>query len=70
MQKIFNLSGFLTEKVNPKSARIDTFTTEQIIRLINEEDGTIHLAVNKAIPQIVQAADIVISQRDPSGKYI
>lgn len=70
MQKILNLSGFLTEKVNPKSNRIDTFTTEQIIRLINEEDGTIHLAVNKAIPQIVQAADIVISQRDPSGKYI
>ncbi|MFA4838692.1 MAG: N-acetylmuramic acid 6-phosphate etherase [Candidatus Neomarinimicrobiota bacterium] len=68
MQKILNRSGILTEKVNPKSEMIDTLSTDRIIRLINEEDGTIHLAIQKAIPQIVQATEIVTRAFKTGGR--
>ncbi|PIS31177.1 MAG: N-acetylmuramic acid 6-phosphate etherase [Candidatus Marinimicrobia bacterium CG08_land_8_20_14_0_20_45_22] len=68
MQKILNRSEILTEKINPKSEMIDTFSTEQIIRLINEEDGTVYLAVQKAIPQIVQATEIVSKAFKTGGR--
>ncbi len=52
-------SNILTEKMHPKSAKIDTMSTEEIIRLMNEEDATVPGAVRQAIPKITQAADIV-----------
>lgn len=61
MSKIINRSNILTEKINPKSERIDTMSTAEIIRLINEEDATIHLAVQKVIPEIARATDIVVA---------
>ena len=60
MVKIINRSNILTEKINPKSDRIDAMSTEEIIHLINEEDATVHLAVEKVISKIAQAADIVV----------
>ncbi len=61
MVKIINRSNILTEKINPKSEMIDAMGTEEIIRLINEEDGTVHLAVRKAIPEITKAVDYVVA---------
>lgn len=61
MVKIINRSNILTEKINPKSEMIDAMGTEEIIRLINEEDGTVHLAVRKAIPEITKAVDLVVA---------
>lgn len=68
MEKILNRSNILTEKINPKSARIDAMSTEEIIRLINEEDGTVHKAVAKAIPDIVRATDIVVNAFKHGGR--
>jgi len=72
MGKVQNRAHILTEKINPKSKFIDTYTTERIIRLINEEDGTIHQAVARAIPQISAATDIVIESFKKGGhlRYI
>ncbi|MBL7067047.1 MAG: N-acetylmuramic acid 6-phosphate etherase [Candidatus Marinimicrobia bacterium] len=60
MVKIINRSNILTEKINPKSEMIDAMGTEEIIRLINEEDGTVHLAVREVIPEITKAVDLVV----------
>lgn len=68
MLDIKNRSNILTEKVNPKSANIDTLSTEEIIRLMNEEDGTVHLAVREAIPQIVKATEIVVDTFKKGGR--
>jgi N-acetylmuramic acid 6-phosphate etherase len=68
MMEIKNRSNILTEKVNPKSAKIDTLSTEEIIRLINEEDGTVHLAVREAIPQIVKATEVVVDTFRKGGR--
>lgn len=72
MANFLNRAHILTEKINPKSKFIDTYTSEQIIRLINEEDSTVHTAVAKAIPQISAAADIVIDVFKKGGhlRYI
>ncbi len=61
MEKILNRSNILTEKINPKSEMIDAMSTEEIIRLINEEDGSVHLTVRKAIPEITKAVDYVVA---------
>jgi N-acetylmuramic acid 6-phosphate etherase len=68
MVEIQNRAHILTEKINPKSQMIDTLSTEQIIRLINQEDGTIHLAVRKAIPQITAATELVIHAFKNGGR--
>jgi len=72
MEKLLNRSNILTEKINPKSTLIDTLSTKDIIELMNEEDGTVHLAVKKAIPQISAAADIVYKSFKNGGhlRYI
>ncbi len=68
MVKIINRSNILTEKINPKSNLIDTMTPEQIIRLINEEDRTIPLAVERAIPEISRATEFVIEAFRNGGR--
>ncbi len=59
MVKIIDRSNILTEKINPRSHMIDTMSSEEIIRLMNEEDATVHETVRKAIPEITKAADMV-----------
>lgn len=68
MVRIQNRAHILTEKINPKSQMIDTLSTAQIIRLINEEDATIPLAVREAIPQITAATEIVITAIKNGGR--
>ena len=61
-------SHILTEKKNPKSAKIDTMSTMDIVKLINEEDATIHEAVAKALPEIAEAVDIVYEAFKNGGR--
>ncbi|MBO8152192.1 MAG: N-acetylmuramic acid 6-phosphate etherase [Candidatus Marinimicrobia bacterium] len=68
MEVIRDRSHILTEKENPKSANLDVMSTEEIVRLMNEEDGTVHLAVRKAIPQIVEAIEIVFNTLKNGGR--
>ena len=46
-----------TEKINKKSLHIDEMTTIDILKLINEEDQKVALAVNKSLNQIEKAID-------------
>jgi len=59
MGKIQDRSNILTEKKNLKSLKIDTMSTSEIVKLMNEEDATVAKAVRKVIPEITKAADIV-----------
>lgn len=61
-------SFILTEKRNPKSEKIDTMSTMEILNLINEEDATVHLAVRKALPEIAQAVEIVYEAFKNGGR--
>ena len=43
-----------TEKRNPKTMNIDKMSTEEIVRVINDEDKTVASAVEGAILQITK----------------
>jgi N-acetylmuramic acid 6-phosphate etherase len=68
MDQLKDRSNILTEKRNLKSAKIDTLSTEEIIRLMNDEDFAVHEAVKAAIPEITKAADIVYQAFKSGGR--
>lgn len=61
-----NLSQLLTEQPNPASERIDTLSTEEMLRVINVEDHRVAEAVAKELPRIALAVD-AISERLRNG---
>lgn len=48
-----------TEKINPNTINIDLENSLGIVKLINDEDIKVALAVQEALPQIAQAVDII-----------
>ncbi|MDF2650705.1 MAG: murQ, partial [Paenibacillus sp.] len=53
------LSRLTTEEINEKTLIIDECTTEQMLRLMNEQDAEVPAAVGAEIPQIMKAVDIL-----------
>lgn len=53
------LARLTTEEINEKTKMIDECTTEQMLRMMNEQDATVPAAVAAEIPQIVKAVDIL-----------
>lgn len=59
-----------TEKRNPQTMNIDRMSTEEIVRVINQEDKLVAEAVEKAIPQIVKLVDVIVSTFENKGRMI
>ncbi|MDX2141302.1 MAG: N-acetylmuramic acid 6-phosphate etherase [Chloroflexota bacterium] len=57
-----------TEEQNPNSAAIDQMDTLGIVRVINAEDQTVALAVERALPQIAQAVDLIVERLRGGGR--
>lgn len=57
-----------TEEKNPRSKDLDILSTEQILRLMNEEDLAVIEAVRPAIPTIAMAVNEAIKVIRDSGK--
>ena len=51
--------NILTEKNNRKTNDIDFMTTAEIVKVINEEDKKVAIAVEKALPDIEKAIDVI-----------
>ncbi len=49
----------LTERTNPNTLGIDLMDGEEIARMINNEDKKVALAVEKVIPQIGEAVEVI-----------
>jgi N-acetylmuramic acid 6-phosphate etherase len=64
------LAGLVTESRNPNSYDVDIMSTEEIVRLINKEDHLVSKAVEKEIPYIVQAVDIIAEAFRKGGRLI
>jgi N-acetylmuramic acid 6-phosphate etherase len=60
----------LTENRNPKSRNIDQLPTLDILRIMNEEDAIVPLALREALPQIAQAVDVMVEQIRADGRII
>ena len=62
------LKDLLTEQRNPASANIDRLPTAELLRVINREDQTVALAVEKEIPRIAQAVDGIVERFSRGGR--
>lgn len=58
----------VTEQRNPHSYKIDTKSTEEILRIINSEDKTVPLAVEKAIPELTRLVDRLVDCFKTGGR--
>ena len=57
MEKI--LEGKTTETRNLKSMKMDSMSVREVLTLINEEDKRVPESVQKVIPEIEKAVDLV-----------
>jgi N-acetylmuramic acid 6-phosphate etherase len=58
----------LTEQENPRTAQIGSLPTEEILRLMNEEDGAVPLAVAQVLPEVTKAVDEVVKRLRAGGR--
>ena len=60
----------ITESRNPRTMHIDTLSTYEMLRLINEEDQTVPLAVEKQLHQISRAVEVIAEAFIQGGRLI
>jgi N-acetylmuramic acid 6-phosphate etherase len=71
LKKIFEeLKGITTEQRNPHSMDIDSKSTLEILKIINEEDKTVPLAVETELEYIAQAVDIISQAIKEGGRLL
>jgi N-acetylmuramic acid 6-phosphate etherase len=70
-RKLFDhLRTLTTETRNPRSAGLDALDIPGIVELINAEDKKVAIAVEKILPQVVQAVEIVAGSFKAGGRLI
>ncbi|AVK36322.1 N-acetylmuramic acid 6-phosphate etherase [Morganella morganii] len=65
-----DLTSMITESRNPASADIDSLPTLDMLRVINREDQTVALAVEKTLPQVAQVVDAVAQAFRLGGRLV
>jgi len=58
----------VTEQENPNTVNIDQVSTLEALRLINDEDKKVALAVEKVLPEIAQAVDKIVLSLKNGGR--
>jgi len=70
-KKIFEeLNRLTTEQRNPRSMDIDSKSTLEILKIINDEDKTVPLAVEKELKYIAQAVDLIVDAIKRGGRLL
>lgn len=64
------MDEIITENINPNTIDIDMVSTQDMLRIINNEDLTVAQAVGKTIPQIAQGVDIIVKNFLDKGRLI
>lgn len=64
------IKNLITEKRNPATLDIDSKSTEEILRLINNEDKTVPYTIEKEISYIVQAVELIVDAFKKGGRLI
>ena len=63
-----NFANLTTEKRNSASANIDKVSTLEMLKIINDEDKKIAVAVEKTLPQIALAVDLIAKKISSGGR--
>lgn len=59
-----------TETAHPRTALLDTMSTAELLSVMNEEDRGVPLAVERALPDIARAVDVIVAARRRDGRLI
>jgi len=65
-----NIGQLVTEQRNESTKNIDKLDIPEILKLINEEDKKIAYCVEKAIPDISKAVELVVEAFNKGGRLI
>ncbi|MBD8513743.1 N-acetylmuramic acid 6-phosphate etherase [Photobacterium sp. CAU 1568] len=65
-----DLNTLITESRNPASQTIDTLSTVDMLKVINDEDKQVALAVERTLPQVAQAVDAIAIAFQQGGRLI
>jgi N-acetylmuramic acid 6-phosphate etherase len=57
-----------TEQENPRTAEISSLPTEEILRLMNEEDALVPDAVAEALPDMTRAVEAIVERLRAGGR--
>lgn len=64
------LDDIATEKRNRKTEKIDQVSTLDMVRMINAEDQQVALAVEKVLPEVARAVDVIHERLAAGGRLI
>lgn len=70
MQELKEIAALPTEKRNPATERIDSLSTLEMVKLINREDHKVAPAVEKELPRIAAAVDVIADRLSRGGRLI
>jgi N-acetylmuramic acid 6-phosphate etherase len=70
LEELNVLARLLTEQRNPVSRDLDVLSVEEVLRLINAQDKLVPLAVEREIPFIAQAVDLIVAAFRRGGRLI
>lgn len=65
-----DFSKLTTEQINSATLHIDKCSTLEMVRLINDEDKKVAAAVEKVLPQIAEAVDLIAKKIEGGGRLI
>lgn len=65
-----NIHSLTTESVNQNTKNIDSVETIEILKMINDEDKKVALAVEKELPHIARAVDLMQEKFNKGGRII
>jgi len=64
------LNNLTTEQRNPRSMDIDSRSIPEILKIINDEDKTVPLAVEKELKYIEQAVELIVNALKNGGRLL
>ncbi len=64
------IKNLITESRNKRSYNIDSVNTREMVRIINDEDKKVALAVEEQLPQIAKAIDAIYEKMAQGGRLI
>lgn len=64
------LNQIRTEQRNPRTEHIDQLSTYDMVKLINQEDAAVSLAVGRQLHPIAQAVDAIVHALSNGGRLI
>ena len=67
---IAQLAKLVSENQNPDTMDIDLVDTVEVVRQINRQDKKVALAVEKIIPEISLAVDVIVNAFNQGGRLV